>query len=1122
MIGYYYDIESLTNVFSLANIRDNDNVCELYYRVDDPQLIPPNFDEEVRRIVYLRNDNFDGEIELYNLDDPESVLRLAKTFGLSDSRQINNPKFRSSYPDSFRITCDTDPDYDEEQYPYFFGYNSYNYDTTMLTWYLYNSIDDKTCNVHQQTAASMRQFNDELFSPEFKERMPDRLRYPYKDQFRPSLGYGKADFNMPVNRIRKNMIMSGRHVDVAKLNEKQTKVGLKRILGMKGYQILESDKLRPGQDTIENSTQLLELLAYNVSDVANLRDLMKEKKNNVYLSGFLLKRQLLKDYPDLVYAEKGTTYKPDISQSTVRNDRLFIDSSSAQLATKALCPYGHLSDYDTVSFMYPSEAKAKALGIPRLNILDETKKFFYANFSQPELRARFDAIYNYYKSIEGKNFNSSKNYLMDHNVDIDTLDPELQLPEELRPRNISEFPIPTTCLPYFNADGSPSSCFVNFSIGGIHGAEYNKRLYEHDLRKYEDQCTAWQHEVDIFRKVQTLYPDPRDLKKAKNVVINGIKYTPSKFLKPKATVDVAFYKDPPAPPKKPELFEKKKTPSGKETWALVGRYTYTSAALSNHEDFTSYYPNLLRMMDAFYNPGLGYDRYGEIFDNKTKFGKLMKDKSIEEALRTMYSNQREGTKLVLNSASGAADAGFESNIRMNNKIISMRVIGQLFTYRIGQAQTVKGATMISTNTDGLYSVLEAEFNNKILADESASINVEIEPELTYLISKDSNNRMEMTIKDGQLGDVTDARGGDLGCRKGPLLTKSLAHPAILDWALSEYLSVASIGYKGLSLEAPFDDNIGRAIISSARKTFDDDVKTLIMFQNIIASSPGSQRFTFATRCDDPDYNAIPLQHYNRCYIMKDGTPNTYHLQSAVAKQITPVMQKKRKQNGDRPQRHDPIAASILAVNGVKTSSLPIDKEATVVKISNVEETWYMAIDNRNLRTLPQDEIDRILDSLDYEKYLSLLRSSYENNWRNATPEWEEKYAEEKKNKKGKEPAVLFTETVSAANADADIPVAAQLFPGETVTGNTQIEIVKTVSQTETILPAESPEDNLVPLDMSKIDVPKLVKLNKTLLSPVDISRGEHQLCMHGVREIDAHSVLAKVLLIMTNTDIDAP
>ena len=135
--------------------------------------------------------------------------------------------------------------------------------------------------------------------------------------------------------------------------------------------------------------------------------------------------------------------------------------------------------------MYPSPAKAKALGIKRVNVLEEAKEFFYKNFSQPELREKFDAIYNYYKSIEGQNFNEGKNYLIDHNVDPDSMDPYLQLEPELRPHKLSEIPAPNTCMFYYKKDGTPSTCFVNFSTGGIHGAEFNLALYEGDLENMQ-------------------------------------------------------------------------------------------------------------------------------------------------------------------------------------------------------------------------------------------------------------------------------------------------------------------------------------------------------------------------------------------------------------------------------------------------------------------------------------------------------------------------------------------------------------------------------------------------------------------------------------------------------------
>ena len=1039
----FYDIESLDNVFTLANFRAHDNVVEVYYLVDDPQnldgrmVLPPDdpdrpppvvrsenplcvepacVDVAVGTPLFFRlcarhiresNKNFTGMVEFYDLRDPESNFRLARTFGLSDARQINNPSNPSSYPDEFRLRCDTDPDYDEEEDPYLLGYNSRNYDTTMLAMYLYDAISampgtkikssdppDPSIFTGAVTAACMRQYNNELFEAEFKDRMPDRLLYeiirrpngkPYKK---------RLDRFNPLMRIRKNMLMSGRHIDVSNLNEKQSKVGLKRLLGMIGCQIMESSKLKPNQSRITTVEELLELFAYNVSDVVNLNTLFDHK---VYRSGFQLKKQLLKDYPELVYdrdenikdADGNVKYAPCVDQRHVRNDRLFIDSSSAQLATKSLCPYDHLSDYDTVSFMYPSEAKAKALGIPRVNVLEETRKFFYANFPQPELRAEFDKIYTYYKWIEGKNFNASKNYLADHGADMDSDDPSSFLPEELKVAKFFDAPdVGHTCLPYYNADGTPSTCFVNFSIGGIHGAELNRELYEFDVARYRDVVLPeYKRKTALLDKVKSMFPDPRDLKREKGVVVDGVRYPAGTFLVPKSTEDSAAYRtiDRPDPP---VLFSSERS---ERTGALAGklnnRYAYTSADMTNHEDFTSYYPNMLRMMDAFFNPGLGYDRYGEIFDQKTEFGHKMKDKSLPEETRELYSVMRNGTKLILNSASGAADATFESNIRMNNKIISMRIIGQLFTYRIGQAQTIAGAKITSTNTDGLYSVMEATRNNEILARESESIHVEIEPEPIYLISKDSNNRAEIKAKDNQLCEIVGASGGSLSCRKGPTPSQALAHPAILDWALAEYLVVAASGgekWADVRMDAPFNEELGMRILMSAREQFNDDVHALLMFQNVVASSPGSIRYVFAYTDDDYEA-AIPLQHYNRAFIMTDKLPGTVHMQAALARVVADNIRAKRARNGERLQQHESRAIEILAVNGVKLSSLPENKEAVVVKIPNLEDSWSMLIDNSNLFLMPKERIDFILDNLDYGKYLGLLKDAFVKNWYNESP-----------------------------------------------------------------------------------------------------------------------------------------
>lgn len=964
MNGIYYDIESLQNVFSVCAYREKENSLEVYLLCDNRELYEyPGFLEQMANRIYEKNRNFNGTITFLDLTKQPENDYMARLFGVSDANMVNDPNERSSFPVEFRPVCDTDLEYDENMHPYIFSYNGYNYDSTMLAIYFDHVYPTGTMagTFVPISAHCMRVYNDLLFE-RFKSNMPDALLYSY-DEHTKRLS-DQRNYKARGAKIRKNMLLSGRHLDVARLNEKQQRTGLKRILGMLGYQILESDKLDQKSAYINTTDELLDLIAYNVSDVVNLKELMGHE---FYQAQFTLKRELLRKYPELIYEKQINSYSPDVSMEHVRKDRLTIDSSSAQFSTKALCPYGHLTDIPVVSFLYPSKRKAKELGIPQINVLDETRKFIYEKFPQPDIRKRFDEIYAYYKSIEGKNFNASRNYDEDYRCS------ELYHKAE----DLQQIPRPLMAMPYYNADGSVSRCYVNFSKGGIHGAEYNKELYDSDMEKFE--C-----EKNDLEYVKKQYPDPLELKNHLKVIMfpDGRMVPSKQFLTTKSTKKHAEYKD--ISKNKPELFllEKKGT-------KLNPKYCFTSSDPSNHEDFKSYYPMLLMMLSAFYNNGLGYDRYEEIFCEKEKYGRFMKDSSLPEGERELYSILREGVKLILNSASGAADANYDTNIRMNNMIISMRIIGQLFSYRIGQAQTYEGAKITSTNTDGLYSVMDKIQNDQILEREAKDIGVAIEPEPVWLISKDANNRIELNMDPDEKGhyvimgdDVIGASGGTVGCRKGPTPTKALSNPAIIDWALTEYLIVASRGYKGLSLSGEFSDDIGLSILHSAKNVF-KPVEWLKMFQNVLASSVGSMNYIFGTTNGTDE--AIILQHYNRVFILKDNTPHTLHLQAANGRKITDAAIRKRRKNNERLRQHDPHALKILEQYGVEEKDIPAEYEAVIKKVTNIEDDWYVYILNDDLHMLPQEEINFVMENIDYEKYLSLLRESFENNWRNKIP-----------------------------------------------------------------------------------------------------------------------------------------
>lgn len=1035
----FYDIESLSNVFTLANFKKTENHIDLYILCDNPELMATpagiTFCEIALDRIYEKNHNFNGTLAVHDLSNKESFFHLAKTFGLSDAKLANDPNSKSQFPSEFRPVCDTDPDYDPSIHPYFVGYNSANYDTTMLAAF-YNEYTEfiPVCKTEEEyranptqlykltypgtTANRMRQINDELFE-NFRENMPKYLASVRNEH---TGGYS-MNYKNPQWRMRRAMMMTGRQIDASALNEKQKKVALKRQLGLSGFQILESDRLGATNNTITDQDMLLDLIAYNASDIINLDEQFQLK---LYVGQFTLKRQLLKTYPELVYKRKETgEYAPDCRPECVRDDRLFIDSTSSQLAQKTLCPYDHLKDAKAVSFMYPSPNQAAKMGIKPVNVLEEARKFFYEKFPQPEIRAKFDSIYHYYKSIEGKNFNESDNYKEDWGA------------EALPVSKIEEIPKPENCIVYYDKNGQPTSCYATFSVGGVHGAEYNLELFMDDMDN-------WMQAKADMEYVKSQYPNPADLKQASlkiksfdlpngetvtvgrmakaietiqsmtntektvlmtnpkplkkhqlaqyllvnNLDLNHYQTLINKkpgitmpdgtirpandFLKSERTKGVFEYKD--IDSSKPALFKV----SDNGSWKLNPRYVFTSADKANHEDFTSYYPNLLRRMEAFYNPGLGYDRYAEIFDQKQEYGGYMKDKKRPASEREYYSVLREGTKLILNSASGAGDATFDNNIRMNNNIISMRIIGQLFSWRIGQAQAYEGAKVTSTNTDGLYSVMEEEINNAILERESASIGVEIEPEPLYLISKDTNNRLELT---SDIQTITAASGGTLACRKGPNPTKSLAHPAIIDWALAEYLTICAQHYKNLDFDQPFNNTIGMNILKSAIHKH-NPVEWMRLFQNVIASSTGSVRYIFGTTEENRNKPVI-LQHYNRVFYMKNGTKGTLHLHAAVARVIPDKIKQKRREVGENPRLVDPKAAFVLRENGV--ANIPTGKDIVIVKVSNIEPEWCTYVENRALKDIPVDEFRWLVDNMDYDCYLQLLRDCYESNWRNNLP-----------------------------------------------------------------------------------------------------------------------------------------
>lgn len=149
----------------------------------------------------------------------------------------------------------------------------------------------------------------------------------------------------------------------------------------------------------------------------------------------------------------------------------------------------------------------------------------------------------------------------------------------------------------------------------------------------------------------------------------------------------------------------------------------------------------------------------------------------------------------------------------------------MFTYRIAAALAIEGARIPSSNTDGIYVFdMPIDKNTKIVDRELKKLYISIDPEPLYLVSKDANNRMEMSN-----GKVTSARGGTLTSWSGARVDNRLSHPAIVDKVMTYYLQLTDL--KG---------DVDQAKIKQALKQYYDSPVILDEFKDF----PDAAKRTF--------------------------------------------------------------------------------------------------------------------------------------------------------------------------------------------------------------------------------------------------------------------------------------
>lgn len=784
-------------------------------------------------------------------------------------------------------------------------------------------------------------------------------------------GYMPGALNTDGRIIKHAYEASNRFVDVMTLLPQP--MPLKQLAGMFGFQIKESSSNEDPNQEQPSLKDLTDVIAYNISDVYVTHQVFQlEGFQSTYDQRLTLNHQFAMlnwKHDDNDKQHKLAVAKNDPKQ--VRFDRITTNTTNPRIMENILAPYPNtkLVDNPVVSFMYPAKEVAEEKGIEQFDALEDTMKFAKENI--PNGEKIFKPIYDYYDQFRGRNFNQEIKGAIDHGykvtswnddkVDAYTRDlknvqdhanvTKLTSKDDLVfntyegktkrishqdfiTKTINSLPIQSVFGDYMeldkNGNSIPSRGYYKATIGGIHGAEYNRILFQADLGlqaklgyavnniNINDHLFTEATPDELLKQYQADYREQyaNQVKKLVNNLIHKIDRKTKKRLKEteqpftkelrspfgediELNTLITFHKDGSISVKATEpieRFSKKK---------IKVRYEFTSTGKARHQDFSSYYPTLTVLLRIAVNAD-GEDQYKVIYLDRLHNKRESKNPKNSPEVRREYKDKQKPQKLLLNSLTGIADAkgNMRSKVKVNNKILQMRITGQLFAWRIGQALALAGAKIVSTNTDGLYTQdIDEKTNDRIVKEQTDHLLLDVGPEeIDNFISKDANNRIEYT--DHKVGE---AKGGTLTAWAGPNWTKRLSHPALSDRILTEYLT-----QKPDAANQEFDRDFARKLLYEFKdETLAEDngqQKFLNFVQWIMRSNHSSKQFIFKGNLIKNDDDQLILD--------EDADPNFLEITNRVF--MIDQEANKKLNHGENWSLFKAAPQTVSTMSGVKT------------------------------------------------------------------------------------------------------------------------------------------------------------------------------------------------------------
>lgn len=786
------------------------------------------------------------------------------------------------------------------------------------------------------------------------------------------------------SKIYYNLKNTGLFVDLKLLNEKDKDdagseyTSLKRIAAQLGYRIEEPEGIDLSDSYKELTTgEITTLLVYNVSDV---------------LVSYLV-------FNHEVYVDVRTTREKLLSRFAERFvKKLNVNSTSAQFITNVIAPkledklvdnpvietffpvHGpeHQHVYDTIRPYYEALVHKKFkefLEMPIvLNMTEEQKKYLVVTRSIEAIQALDKVFTDYLQMTEqygplATDPNKNMRYRIKHGeLQEDLLEymhnRYAKFPEEVYlmysyyrnspsrkdaiERFIEDYPEPPENFVYKKSKGSAvydkiscvvvikdTSMVLSFSIGGVHGEVIDVEPYQRAdkivrkfnatleyLEQYYEPATLIEAAKnntlpsDVLTKLDLAHDSELDQMGAiTKFVTKGSGKNPPKFKSPKKRISPKDY--------------------------------VRNVDVKNvlHADVDSLYPSLLiilRIFAKFDSESFTWkDIYRELRDERLAMKNFAHRIPEEEWTEEEYKAEAIQllNKLLLNSASGVLDAGYDTNVRANNNAMSMRICGQLILTDLVFAADELGGESVSTNTDGVYLTgVEIDILTPVVEAWKAKYHLGAKPEImTRFISKDSNNRFEQKNpeSDGK------AAGGTIGNNQGETPSKKMGQPSMVDETVVEYFKThenvvvkPENGYDREWIRQYIEKKLD--VIQNATEYTPDIRKKMLSFMWSMQPSKGT-----CYGLSDGQ-NIYPTQHVNRFVLTKTG----YKL---LATKPSDVMNKDGVNNEIKPYRmfakhiHSKNLQELAQNFGVKYNSFMKDLTVNSI-IANLAKNPQKAVE----------------------------------------------------------------------------------------------------------------------------------------------------------------------------------